>query len=92
MDILDSDDRMWTLVSVGAASLTAIAIRRAAGAGWRRWKRRDPPKNPADPAVDWGEALLWAGGTAAAVALGRVVARRAAASGWERVTGRPPPT
>ena len=85
------EKRLWTLVGAGSAALAGLAVRQALHRGWRLWRDEDPANNPADPAVAWRDALLWAAGVSAFVAVGRVLARRGAAAGWRRVRGKKPP-
>lgn len=88
---LTSDEGRWNLV-VGVSTVAAgLAVRSLMKAGWRRFHGDEPPTNPADPDIEWRDALVWAGASAAAVAVSRVLARRAAAGGWRRVTGNFPP-
>ena len=79
------DEKLWEAVATGSAILAAVAVRNLLTRGWKRWKRADPPENPADPAVDWGEAIAWTMATGVAVGLGRLVAKRLAAGAWARV-------
>lgn len=84
---LISEDRLWDVVSVGAAALGAIAVRQALKKSWTVVRRREPPENPASPSVDWGEALAWTLVSGALAGLARLVARRGAAAGWRGVMG-----
>ncbi len=49
--------RVWQLVASGSAVLAAVGTRKLLRGGWRRWRRGEPPENPADPSVGWGEAI-----------------------------------
>lgn len=80
---MDLDERkVWRLVASGSAVLAAVGTRKLLRGGWRRWRRGEPPENPADPSVGWGEAIAWTVATGVAVGLGRLIARRSAAAGW----------
>ena len=81
----------WNVAVGGAAILGAIAARKLLHTGWRLAMHRDPPENPADPRVDWTEALVWSALTGAAIGISRMLAQRAATSGWEHATGHAPP-
>lgn len=47
------------LLAFAAAVGVTLMARNALQAGWRATLDRDPPKNPASPAADWNDALLW---------------------------------
>lgn len=81
----------WSLIAGGAGALAMILARKGMEGGWRWWSGEDPPENPADPAVTWGNALVWASASAAAMALARLLALRGSAAGWKAVKGRMPP-
>lgn len=83
--------QMWkalaTLASVGAA----VAARNATSAVWKKRTGQEPPMNPADPDIDWREAIAWTLLTGALAGVARLVARRGAAKVWEKVEGELPP-
>jgi hypothetical protein len=81
----------WTIVAAGSAALAGLAARQVLERGWRAVRKAPPPENPADPRVEWRDALLWAGATGLVVGIGRVLARRGAVAAWRRITGRMPP-
>lgn len=81
----------WGLVATGAAIAGAVAARTLLKSAWKTMMETDPPENPADPEVSWGEALAWTALTGAVVGVARMMATRAATTGWERTTGRMPP-
>ena len=82
---------MWTafslLAGLGAAALTRVLLDRS----WKVAAGKNPPENPADPDVSFGEAVLWASITGAAVALARMLAQRRAAGYYVKSTGHLPP-
>jgi hypothetical protein len=87
-----NDDQLkWTLLAGGTAALAAMLARKGLERGWRRWAGGDPPENPADPRVTWGNALLWAGASATAMAIARLLALRGSAAGWKALKGDRPP-
>ena len=84
------DSSAWVPLATGAAMLAGAATRRGLAAGWRAWRKREPPLDPRSADVAWADALLWAALTGAVVGLMRLVARRGAAAGWRRLKGRHP--
>lgn len=84
------EETLWGAVGTGSAILAAIAVRKLVTGGWKRWKGAEPPDNPADPSVDWTEAIAWSVASGVAVGLGRLIAKRAAAGAWEKRRGENP--
>lgn len=82
---------LWKVAAVGSAVAAAVATRKALDAGWRAWRKNDPPANPAAPGISWPEALAWAVATGVGAGVARMVAGRGAAAGWQRATGHLPP-
>jgi hypothetical protein len=83
--------RAYSTMSTISAIAAAQVARRGLGASWKAATGRKPPANPADPDVDFREALAWALTTGAIVAVARMVAMRRAASYYTRSTGHLPP-
>ncbi len=81
----------WKAAGLGAAVIAGFTARKVLMAGWRAWKKTDPPANPASRSTTWGEALSWALASGVAMAVARLVAMRGAAAGWEKATGALPP-
>ncbi len=79
----------WKALSLGAGALAAIAMRRVVAAVWPGGS--NPPLNPADRRIDWGEAAVWAIASGVGGGVARLVSKRAAAGAWEKTTGNPPP-
>jgi len=89
---MESDSsRVWTAMSLVAGLGAAAVTRKLLDRSWKAAAGKNPPENPADPDVSFGEAVLWAAITGAAVALARMLAQRRAASYYARTTGRLPP-
>jgi Protein of unknown function (DUF4235) len=78
------------LATLGAAASTIIA-RKAVKATWKTATGKEPPSNPAQSDVTWGEAVTWAILSAAAVAVAKVMAQRRVAATWQRASGVSPP-
>ncbi|HEX5090989.1 MAG TPA: DUF4235 domain-containing protein [Nocardioides sp.] len=89
---MDRDNsKVWTAMSLVAGLGAAALTRRLLDRSWKVAAGKNPPENPADPDVSFGEAVLWAAITGAAVALARMLAQRRAASYYARTTGQLPP-
>lgn len=56
--------------------LAAKAARMAVGGGYKLLTNQDPPKNPANPNVEWREALVWAAVSGLVGGMSRLTARR----------------
>ena len=83
--------KVWTVMSLVAGLGAAAVTRKLLDRSWKAASGKNPPENPADPDVSFGEAVLWAAVTGAAVALARMLAQRRAASYYTRSTGHLPP-
>ena len=81
----------WKIMALAFAVPTGIAVRKSLDAAWRAARHNEPPRNPAAPGTEWGEALAWAAVSGVAVAAARLVAARGAAATWESLTGTLPP-
>ena len=81
----------WRLVATLSAVFAAIAVRQVVAAIWKVAVHRDPPQNPAQPDIDWGEAVAFSLASGAGAGLARMLARRGATAGWLRATGAFPP-
>lgn len=81
----------FSAMSALSAIAAGILTRKVLTKVWTKAAGREPPANPADPTVDWQEAVTWAAATGVGVGVGRVVGRRAAADVWERAAGEPAP-
>jgi hypothetical protein len=85
-------DHLWKAAVSVAAIGAGIAARNAATSVWERSTGAEPPANPADPATDWGEAIVWTVATGVLVGLARLFARRGAAAAWSAIDGDLPPS
>src|SRR3954465_4466056 len=83
--------KVWTAFSLVAGLGAAALTRKLLDHSWKAAAGKNPPENPADPDVGFGEAVLWASVTGAAVALARMLAQRRAANYYTRSTGPLPP-
>jgi Protein of unknown function (DUF4235) len=81
----------WQLLTTVAAVGAAIVVRKVLQAAWTNLRPEQPPENPADPDVDWGEAIAWTAATGLVVGVARMIASRGAAGVWKKATGTRPP-
>ena len=82
---------LWKVLAAGTGIVAAKSVGKALDGTWARTRGGEPPRNPADPQVQWGEAVLWAVASGAAVGLAKLVAARGSAGAWRRLTGGLPP-
>ncbi|HWJ07933.1 MAG TPA: DUF4235 domain-containing protein [Nocardioides sp.] len=83
--------KVWSAFSLVAALGSAAVAKKALDGGWKAATGKQPPANPADPDVDFWEAVAWAAASGTFVALAKMVAQRRAASYYVRSTGELPP-
>ncbi len=81
----------WKIFAALSAVLAAMLARKAVTFAWTKTTGKEPPTNPEDPEVTWGEAAGWAIASGVAVGLARLVAQRQAARTWTRASGNRPP-
>lgn len=79
------------LITGASAVLATVLMRATLDRGYRATRRRAPPKDPADPGVDWQEALAWTVASSLVIGLGRLLARRSASAGLRRAGYLPAP-
>jgi Protein of unknown function (DUF4235) len=75
------------VVGTFAAVAAAMATRKLVTAGWKRLTGKEPPSDPHDPQVGFGEALSWAIVLGVTMETARLVAQRAATRRMRRDTG-----
>ena len=83
--------KVWTIFSLVSALGAAAVMKKALNSGWRAATGKQPPANPADPDVDFREAVAWAAVSGTLIALARMMAGRKAASYYAKSTGHLPP-
>jgi hypothetical protein len=74
-------------VGTFAAVAAAMATRKLVTAGWKRFTGKEPPSDPQDPHVGFGEALSWAIVLGVTMETARLVAQRAATRRMRRSNG-----
>ena len=83
--------KVWSIFSLGAALFGATVARKTLTKSWQTATGKNPPANPADPDVDFAEALMWAAVSGTVVQIARMLATRRAANYYARSTGHLPP-
>jgi hypothetical protein len=83
--------KTWSIFSLVAALLGATVARKGLTKAWQTATGKNPPSNPADPDVDFWEAVLWAAVSGTAVQMARMLATRRAANYYAKSTGHLPP-
>ncbi|WP_372735302.1 DUF4235 domain-containing protein [Nocardioides sp.] len=83
--------KVWSAFSLASSLMAATAVRKGLNTTWKAATGNQPPANPADPDVEFREALAWAVVSGVAVAVARMLAQRRAASYYLRSTGHLPP-
>lgn len=84
----------WKLISTAAGLLGGMLTRKLIEIVWksvRKGAAQEPPLNPADRRIGWGDALAWAVAAGIGAGVGRLLSERFAAAGWEVATGTTPP-
>jgi hypothetical protein len=84
----------WKVISTAAGILGGLLARKLIEVIWksaRKGAAHDPPLNPADRRIGWGDALVWAVAAGVGAGIGRLISERLAAAGWEAATGHLPP-
>ncbi len=83
--------KVWSVFSLVAALGSAAVAKKALDGGWKAATGKQPPANPADPDVDFREAVAWAAISGTLVALAKMFAQRRAAGYYLKSTGELPP-
>jgi hypothetical protein len=81
------DRLLWQVLGATAAAAAAMVARAGIRGAWKVVRKGDPPENPVERGVGWGDALAWGAAIGVAGGLSRVVGRRAAAAAWKETKG-----
>jgi hypothetical protein len=80
-------DGVSRAVGTFAAVAAAMVTRKLVTAGWKRFTGKEPPSDPQDPHVGFGEALSWAIVLGVTMETARLVAQRVATRRMRQGTG-----
>lgn len=83
--------KIWSVFSLVSAIGAATVAKKALNTGWKAGTGKNPPANPADPDVEFREAVTWAVVSGALIGLARMLATRRAAGYYLKSTGHLPP-
>jgi hypothetical protein len=75
-----SREQKWNAISLGAAVVAAVVVRRGIRAAWKMARDDSPPLNPLREDSTWTDAILFSLATGMAVGLARLGARALAAA------------
>lgn len=81
----------WGATQWVAAFGAGLLAKKAISAAWTSTRGTEPPANPADPTVDWTEAIGWSLAIGVGYGVARTLGKRAAAATWQAATGDLPP-
>ena len=79
MKIPNTKSLFFVALGILIPMAAARGARAVTGKGYSLVTDEDPPQNPADPEVEWREALIWTVVSGITGALARLVVRRALA-------------
>ena len=82
----------FKVVSILIGIPVGILTRKAVAKAWMAARPEDPPREPSDPKVSWGDAIGWAALTAVGTAAAELATTKGAATIWWTITGHQPPT
>ncbi|CAN5634419.1 hypothetical protein BH11ACT8_BH11ACT8_34970 [soil metagenome] len=83
--------KVWSVFSLVSALGAAAVAKKGLNASWKAATGKQPPANPADPDVEFREAVMWAAASGTLIAIARMLAQRRAAGYYQKSTGRLPP-
>ncbi len=87
----NDSSKVWSLFALISSLGAAMVARKALNGSWKAATGKEPPVNPADPDVEFREALMWAAASGTFIAIARMLAQRRAAGYYLKSTGRLPP-
>lgn len=73
-------------ISFAAAFAFGMVVQMVLKKTWRHTFGHEPPLNPSQPGVNWGEALAWGVATGAAAGAVKVLTRRGSDLARQRLT------
>lgn len=81
----------WKVFGGVSGLVAGLVTKRVVTTVWKRARGGQPPANPQQVDVSWGEAVAWTLASTAGVGVARLLAQRAAAGAWTKATGALPP-
>jgi hypothetical protein len=81
----------FKVVTIAVSIPVGILARKGVEKLWLAARPADPPHDPAEPGVSWGDALGWAALSAVGIAAAELVSLKGAAEVWRTLTGSEPP-
>ncbi|WP_235736128.1 DUF4235 domain-containing protein [Nocardioides alcanivorans] len=90
-DDKEASSKLWGVMATATTLGSGIVARKAMTATWKAATGHKPPANPADPDVNFREALAWAAFSGTFVAVVRMLAARKVAHYYLASTGELPP-
>lgn len=85
------EKKVWEGAVVLVAAGAALLARQGLVLLWRETQGEEPPENPAESGVSWGDALVWAVASGLAIGVSHVLARRGATAAFRAVAHADPP-
>jgi len=86
-----NSSKVWSAFALVSALGAAAVAKKGLDSSWKIATGRKPPANPADPDVQFSEAVMWAAASGTFVALAKMLAQRRAAGYYLKSTGHLPP-
>lgn len=83
--------KAWSALALVTTVGSTVLAKKTMNAAWKTATGRKPPENPADPDVNFREALAWAAFSGTFVAVMKMLASRKAATYFRDSTGHLPP-
>ncbi len=81
---------IWNLGTTTAAILGAAAAKKVSEVVWKKVGGHNTPEDPADPAMNWGQTILFAALSGTLVQLIRVAIKRQSTRTYINATGQHP--
>jgi hypothetical protein len=86
-----SEENKWNAIVSLSSMAAAYTARKIMERTWTAAAGKEPPKNPSNWTVSWGEAISYMAVAGALSGIVRVFAIRGATLGWKKASGSFPP-
>ncbi len=80
-----SKEYLQTALIAGATMIAAFLARKTVEKAWEKITKNEAPKNPADPNINWKEAMVWTLITGAVAGATRVLVRFGMKEGTDKL-------